>query len=232
MTSYPTVVYAGQVARYLGLRLPLDEETGYAITEAVIAAQSDVQAYLGRPVVPVTCTDNHVPPGRCGWRLAEYPVVSVTSATPETYPDGSPTGLYTVVYVAGLDGAGDPELEPVRRFVKLHAAFDPAVQIAFRQQRPDIATRVTSAGIQGQTASFTDAYPTMTGASMRSPAAVTAQLSLPGALPTLQTLDRWRIAKRRVHQRPQRPGDAAPWPYDMPVEGAGDVWAGRWETWW
>ena len=232
MTSYPSVVDAGDIARHLGLPLPLDESTLYVVQEASVAAQSDLQAYLGRTVVPVTYTDTRRVPGRRGWRLTEYPVISVTSATPETDLNGALTGLYTVVYVAGLDGVNDPELEPIRRFIRLHAMFDPAVQIAFRTLRPDIATRVMAGSVQGQSATAVDAYPTPGSASMRTPAAVTAQLSLPGAMPTLQTCDRWRRSKRRVHQRPQRLGDAAPWPYDLPAEGAGDEWAGRWDTWW
>jgi hypothetical protein len=147
-------------------------------------------------------------------------------------PWGVATGLYTVVYVAGLDGANDPALEPIRRFIRLHAMFDPAVQIVFRTLRPDIATRVMTGSVQGQSATVSDAYPTLSGASMRSPAAVAASLSLPGALPTLETCDRWRLAKRRIHQRPQRLGDAAPWPYDLPIQGADDEWGGRWDTWW
>ena len=232
MTSYPIVITADDIAQHLGLSLPLDPDTEFMLSEASLAAQSDLEAYLGRPVVPVTYTDHHRVSSPWGWRLREFPVISVTSATPETDAYGYPTDLFTVVYVAGLDAANDPELEPIRRFIRLHAMYDPAVQIVFRTQRPDIATRVTSGSVQGQAATISDSYPTPNASVMRTPAAVTAQMSMPGSPPTLQTCDRWRIAKRRIHQRPTRLGDAAPWPYDLPVEGAGDAWAGRWSTWW
>lgn len=232
MTDYPLVVHPSVIARHLKLPLPMNEDTEYTLYEASQAAQSDLEAYIGQPAVPVTYTQQHCWATPWGWRLREYPVISVTSATPELDIYEQATGLFTVVYVAGIDAINDPGLQPIRRFIKLHAAFDPAVQIVFRQQRPDIATRVMSGGVEGQTATITDAYPSPGSAGMRNAAAITAQLSMPGSLPTLQTCDRWRRAKRRVHQRPQRIGDAAPWPYDLPVEGAGNVWAGRWETWW
>ena len=137
-----------------------------------------------------------------------------------------------MVYVAGLNARDDEELSPIKRFIRIHAMYDPAVQILFRGLRGDIATRVMSGSVQGQSATLADAYPTPGGGSMRSPAAVTAQLSMPGAPPTLQTCDRWRLAKRRVHQRRTRPGDAAPWPHDLPAEGAWDELGGMWVTWW
>lgn len=232
VTSYPLVITPDDIAQHLGIALPLDPDSEFTISEASLAAQSDLEAYLGRPVVPVTYTDYHRVSSPWGWRLREYPVISITSATPETDAYGIATDLFTVVYVAGLDGGNDPSLEPIRRFIRLHAMYDPAVQIVFRAKRPDIATRVLSGSVQGQAATITDAYPTPGAASMRTPAAITAQMSMPGAPPTLQTCDRWRVGKRRVHQRPVRLGEAAPWPYDLPTEGMGDWWAGRWETWW
>lgn len=233
MTSYPLVITADDIARHLGLPLPLDADPEYVLSEASAAAQSDLAAYLGRQPVPVTYTEQHRQPWRGGWRLANYPVLSIGQVTPETDPvSGQPTGLFTVTYVAGLDSVNDPELEPIRRFIRLHAMFDPTTQILFRQLRPDIATRVMTASLEGQSATITDTYPAMSGASMRSPAAVTASLTMPGSMPTLASCDRWRISKRRVHQRPSLPGQAAPWPYDRPVEGEWDTYGGEWQTWW
>jgi hypothetical protein len=222
------VVYAEEIARKLGLPLPLDEPTRYTLEEASRDAQSDLQEYLGRPVVPVTYTQQHCLLTQRGWaHLDHYPVRSVTSYTPE-----GDSGLFTVVYVAGIDGRDDPDTEPIRRFIKLHAVYDPAVQVIFRAQRPDIATRVTSGSVQGQSATVSDVYPSATSAAMRSPAAVNAQMAMPGSPPTLQTCDRFRIGKRRVFQRPTNPADTAPWPYDRPLPGMWESWAGQWVTWW
>lgn len=233
MTTRPLIIAADDIAQHLGLPLPLDSGTSFIVSEASTAAQSDLESYLGRPAVPAQYTDYHRMPHMRGWRLKNYPVLSIDQVTPETDPvSGQPTGLFTVTYTAGLDAVNDPNLEPIRRFVRLHAMFDPAVQIVFRAQRPDIATRVMNGSTQGQSATITDTYPAMTGASMRSPAAVSASMTMPGSLPTLATCDMWRISKRRVHQRPTRMGDTAPWPYDLPVEGEWDMYAGEWQTWW
>jgi hypothetical protein len=230
--DYTQVVTADQVARTLMLPLPLSTEALGAITEAIMAAQSDVEAYLGRPAVPLTYTDTGRWPDPRGWYLENYPVHSITSTTAETDGQGIPTGRYTVVYVAGLDSINDPELFPIPRFIKLHACYDPFVQIIFRQLRADIATRVTSGSTEGQSATITDSLPVPATSRTSTPAAVNAQMSLPGSPPTLQTLDRWRIGKRRVYQRPTLLGEAAPWPYDLPLPGTWDAWAGRWQTWW
>jgi hypothetical protein len=233
VASYPLIITADDIARHLGLPLPLDASPEWTLSEASRAAQSDLAAYLGRQPVPVAYTDYHREAGRGGWRLDNYPVLSVDQVTPEADPvSGQPTGLFTIRYTAGLDGAGDPELEPIRRFIRLHAMFDPTVQILFRAQRPDIATRVLSASLEGQSATITDTYPAMSGASMRSPAAVTASLTMPGSMPTLASCDRWRISRRRVHQRPSRPGQTAPWPYDPPGEGEWDTYDGARRTAW
>lgn len=227
------VVQPEDVAKVLRLRLPLDSGSIDVLTEAIRGAQSDVQAYLGLPPVPLTYTDTGCRPDPAGWHLENYPVLSITSYAPETDHTGRATGLYTVVYVAGLDPVNDPDLYPVVRFIKLHACYDPFVQILFRELRSDIATRVTSGSTEGQSATITDALPTPSNSGrMSSPAAVTAQMSLPGSPPTLQTLDKWRRGKRRVYQRPTRPGQAAPWPYDAPQPGTLAMWAGRWQTWW
>lgn len=226
------VVQPGDVAAALGLPLPLDTAQLSTVIAAIEAAQSDTEAYLGRPVVPLQYTDQCCFPDWRGWRLKHWPVQSIVSAVAETDSSSQPTGTYTVTYIAGLDAVNDPELFPIVRFVKLHAMYDPFVQILFRQLRPDIATRVMTGSTEGQSATIADALPVPPPPRTSTPAAVTAQMSLPGAPPTLQTLDRWRIAKRRVHQRRTHIGNTAPWPYDLPIEGSWDTWAGRWQTWW
>lgn len=231
--GYALVVQPEDVAKVLRLPRPLDTDAADVLTEAIRSAQADVVQYLGRPVVPLTYTETGLLPSIRGWHLKNYPVHKIVSWTAETGPDSRPSGRYTVTYIAGLDTVNDPDLFPIVRFIKLHACYDPFAQVLFRERRPDIATRVTSGSTDGQSATVTDALPAPANSGrMSTPAAVNAQMSLPGSPPTLQTLDKWRIGKRRVYQRPRVIGSAAPWPYDIPDPATIDVYAGVWQTWW
>ena len=70
------VVYPGEIARSLGLPQPLDEDARFTLEEASAGAQSDVEAYLGRPVMPGTYTQEHVWLTGRGWdHLDNYPVI-------------------------------------------------------------------------------------------------------------------------------------------------------------
>lgn len=229
--GYPLAVQPDDVAAMLMMPRPLDGPGLGVITEAIRGAQSDVQAYLGRPPVPAEYTEQHLFPRPEGWRLKQTPVLSVVSATPETTGTGQATGRYTVVYVAGLDSVNDPDLYPVVRYIKLHAAYDPFVQILFRQLCPAIATRVMSGSTEGQSATITDALPS-SSAGARSSAAIAAQMALPGSPPAVTTLDRWKVAGRRIYQRPTRPWDASPWPYSPPQPGSWGGWWTEFEAWW
>jgi hypothetical protein len=62
--------------------------------------------------------------------------------------------------------------------------------------------------VDGQSVTYANAYASGAGA---------PGSGAPGALPTLKSCDRWRIAGRRVHQRPTSYGAYEPWPYDWPV---------------
>lgn len=229
--GYPLAVQPDDVAAMLMMPRPLDGPGLGVVTEAIRGAQSDVQAYLGRPPVPAEYTEQHLLPRPEGWRLKQTPVLSVVSATAETTGTGQVTGRYTVVYVAGLDSVNDPDLFPVVRYIKLHAAYDPFVQILWRQLCPNIATRVTSGSTEGQSATITDALPTPSAAISRS-ANAAQRPPVPGDLPSMTTLDRWRVAGRRVYQRPSRPWDASPWPYSPPQPGSWGGWWTEFEAWW
>lgn len=197
------IVSASDVARQLGLPQPLSEDDQWSLERAIGDAQSDLEAYLGRAATPQTFTETGLIAYPGGWRLKHAPVLSVVSATAETDTSGRPTGLYTVEYVAGLDGVTDPELEPLRRFVRAHAIYSPEIQIMFRQVAPERARLVEQVAVEGQSVTYVDSY-----AAPGAPGS-----GSPGALPTLASCDRWRIAGRRVFQRPTPFFETWPWAY-------------------
>lgn len=211
------VVKVEEVARRLGLPQPLEEGDRWLIEQAIADAQSDLEAHLGRPVSKATYTQQHLFRYYNGYDLTHFPVHEIVSETPETYDSGEPTGYYTVVYVAGLDGEADPELEPIRRFIKVHAMYSPLVQALFRRLAPDAARKVQSLGVEGQSVTYADTFATEAQASAQ---------GLPGGLPSMKSCDRWRIAGRLVHQAPTRVNGT--WPFDDPYAdryGSGQWWA-------
>lgn len=172
------------------------------VEQAILDAQATVEGYLGRAVLPRQFTELHLLPGADGaWPLTHEPVLSVDTITVETDPIyGQPTDYYTVTYTAGLDAANDPELGPIRTYVARAAAADPAVQALAREKNPSTGRVVQSVTVEGQAVTYATAPP---------PAVPAA--GAPGSPITLKHLDRWRLAGRRVYQRPGRA--APPWPY-------------------
>jgi hypothetical protein len=209
------VVSVEEVARRLKLPQPLEESDRWLIEQAIVDAQSDLEAYLGRPVVKGTYTQQHLLRYCSGWNLPIFPVHEIVSETPETQENGQPTGYWTVVYEAGLDGKADPELEPIRRFVKAHALYSPLVQSVYRRLDPEGARKVASLGVEGQTVTYGDTFATEARAS---------ELGLPGGLPAMKSCDRWRIAGRMVHQAPTQVN--SPWPFEDPYMAY--HWHGQW----
>lgn len=210
------VVTVEEVARRLGLPQPLEESDRWLIEQAIADAQSDLEAYLGRPVSKGTYTQEHLIKYYSGYQLKYFPVHSITSETAELDSGGQPTGYWTVVYVAGLDGENDPELEPIRRFVRTHAIYSPTVQALFRRLAPEQARKITNLSVEGQSVTYSDAYATDVRA---------AEFGLPGSLPSLKSCDRWRIAGRMVHQAPTQV--LSPWPFEDPYSNSysGNWWA-------
>lgn len=210
------IVTADEIARRLGVPLPLQENDRWLIEQVIGDAQAGLEAYLGRAVTPRTYTDEHVHrmarPGADEWDLNHWPVQSITSVAEETDDDGDPTGLYTVVYVAGLDGANDPELEPLRRFVRAAAMYAPDLQQWLRRTNPEASRVVTSLGVDGQSVTWSDAYTVPGG----------GEAGGVGRVPSLSSCDRWRIAGRRVFQRrtlTPRPWPGGDWAYEWPYSG-------------
>jgi hypothetical protein len=188
------VVTADEVARRLRLPLPLSDADRALLEDAVEDATADVEAYLGRPIRPQLATEAGVWPAHDGhWLLQGWPLISVVSATAETDTSGYPLGTYTVTYLYGLDAADDPALAPIRRYVVAAAMNDPQVLMVWRQRVPETARTISSLSVEGQTVAYTPA--TLGGGGA-------AGTQVPGALPNLKSLSRWRVAGRRVFQRP------------------------------
>lgn len=139
----PALVHPDDLARRLGLDLPLTGDVSWALREAIAAVQSDVEVYLGRPLVAEKHVTTSVPPGTPYTALPGQPVHAILS----TVPDGH--GGYTVTYIAGpdLSAAG---LTAVRRYVLARAALDPDVT----RLVPSGKREITSVSVEGQSVSF------------------------------------------------------------------------------
>lgn len=181
--------------------LPLTEDQRETITEAILDAQSDAAAYLGRSgVVPGVYTESgRYDDGRGHWDLVlvDEPLIEVLDATPEAI-DGMPTGYYTITYRAGIDAKNDPELRPIRRWVAAAAMNSPEF-VAMWREATKVKGTVKSVTTEGQSVTYDT--PTLGGGGK----------GQPGELPGKSSMDRWRIAGRRVYQRRTVP--RPPWPH-------------------
>lgn len=178
------------VAKELGVPLPLDAEQRDDLLTAIRKAQADVVAYLGQPVIPQLVTRTALTPIRIGQEdLSEpssWPFEADDLVQVSAYRDRG-DGTYDVDFLVGFDGTAN---EPVVRYVTAHAAESERLRPGGVGSQ---GRRVSSVSAEGQSISYESA-PT------------TGQA---GALPTIDTLSRW---KRRLFQplnRPARP----PWPY-------------------
>lgn len=176
------------------------------LEQAIADATADVEAYLGRSVLPQT----YVETGRWdtgrGWNLnpSDPPVREVVSAVAELWGDPPlATGYFTVTYLAGLD-CRDPDKAPIRRYIKAAAMNAPEVirlwESATGQRGP-----ITNVSAEGQSVSY--------GATNFGGGGQAGTMA-PGALPSLRSLDRWRLAGRRVFVRK---GNDDIWPYGGPL---------------
>lgn len=208
----PTLVVSPEaLASRIRMTLPLNEDTREVIEDSIRDAQADVEAYLGQPIVPTTFVQTHCWPYVDGWHLTVHDdafFIDVVSSAPEYDPaDGTtPTGYFTVTFTAGLDVKNDRTLRPILRFVLAAAANSEDVTLLWRTAT-GAKGAVKSVSAEGQSVSFDPAYPL--GApppAGRGGGAKPAESRQPGELPTLGSLDRWRVAGRRVYQGPTRYG--------------------------
>jgi hypothetical protein len=170
------------VARAIGLSYgSLNSDQQETIADSIRDAQADVEAFLGRPIIPIQFTDTDVAPSGDRWELAEQPVQDILTITPILI-DNQPTGMYDVTYMAGLDARTDGNLGPIRRYVSAHAAASPMVTRLSSGGR-----QITSVSVDGQSITYSDSGAAGSGA--------------PGSLPNITSLNRWRVAGRRVFQR-------------------------------
>ncbi|WP_406730745.1 hypothetical protein [Streptomyces sp. NBC_01794] len=178
------------VADDLGVPLPLTPAQRDALLTAIRKAQSDVEGYLGRYLVPRVVTRTAVTPY---WRPSEdlsdpeaWPFEVDDTWQVSVYRDRG-DGTYDVDFLVGLDGAAE---DPVVRYVAAHAAES-------ERNRPggvgSQGRRVSSVSAEGQSISYESA-----------PTAGQA-----GTLPTIDTLSR---LKRRLWQ-PVKVPSRPPWPY-------------------
>ncbi len=203
----PSLIISPEViAARAGIPLPLTDDQRETLTEAILDAQSDVSAYLGVPLTPEVFVQRDLWPDRDQWTLTAHgdlDIVGVLSADPQMFA-GAPTGYFTVTYAAGLDARNDSLLRPIRRYVRAHAMNSPEVVRAWKVA-VNPSGEIRSLSAEGQSVSFT--APTLGGGTGK------AGSGEPGTLPTLGSLDQWRVAGRRVHQGPTHYGE---WPYTSP----------------
>jgi hypothetical protein len=190
----------------------LTEDQFDVLAEAIRDATADVEAYLGRPVMPVTRVETGRWPYGDGWDLnpGDEPSTSieVISAVPEEDPDyHTLTGYFTVTYKVGLNvrdgGPGYPveSLRPIRRYIKAHAKnSDDVVRLWTTVTKAKGTIKNLSA--EGQSVTFDK--PNLGNASTK------AGDLTPGSLPTMKSLDFWRLAGRRVYEGRTQTSD---WPF-------------------
>jgi hypothetical protein len=208
VTPDPDLVVSVQdvVKRIPGLTYDNLTQDQYDVIEAAILdAQADVEAYLGRPIMPVERVETGRWPYADGWDLdpGDEPRTSITvlSSAAETDENGSATGYFTVTYRVGLNAKTDRDLRPVLRFIA-YAAMNTDAVVQTWAKATKAKGPVKSMGAEGQSVTFDRPNLGVTGTKPGDLA--------PGSAPTLRSLDRWRLAGRRVYQGRTRTTD---WPF-------------------
>lgn len=207
----PTLVVSPEsLATSAGMTLPLTGTQREIITEAILDAQSDVRAYLGRAILPTVYTESgRYDDGTGRWNLTplDEPVIEVLTVTADLIHD-APSGTFTITYRAGLNAQLDPALSPIRRYIKAAALNSPGFTRLWRTAT-SAKGEVRSLTTEGQAISYAPA--TLGGGGP----------GQPGELPKLSSLDYWRFAGRRVFQARTEP--RPPWPYHG-ISSHGSYW--------
>lgn len=202
MTEPTPATPAEVIARRM--RLQPTEELLTEIDDAIASAESDVEGYLGRPIRPVEVVAHQCWPVPGGWSIPgeHRRIREIVSAVPETV-DGVETGTFTVTYTVGIDYLADPDTRPIRRYVQAAAMNDPML-LAWVEGQVDAGTgaiKSISVSTEGQSKNVTYERRSYGGGGA-------AGQDSPGALPSKSSMDRWRLANRRVHQAPDLGYDA------------------------
>lgn len=189
------------LAVYLGIALPITAEQRAVLVDAIRDAQADVEGYLGRAVTPRLVAERRCWPAvssdlaLTGWTLREQPVIALVSEV-EEFDGDFQTGYWTVTYWAGLDARTDPELRPIRRLALAQAATQPNAEALWRSVGSGalvgVGKRVKSLSAEGQAVSYEH---------LNAVGGSTSNAGTVGGPPTWASIDRWRVAGRRVVQR-------------------------------
>lgn len=191
------------ICRRLGIVSP-DEDILQIAEDAIEDAISDVEAYLGQPITPTSKIARGCWPVPWGWDLPDVSsrIRSIVSAVPEFLPDqpGIQSGTFTVTYTVGLDVANDVELRPIRRYLTA-AALNNYLLLQYAETKLGMRGPVQSVSVatEGQSKNVSYGHLGYLPPASRSS---TQGMDYPGQLPKLTTMDRWRLAGRRVHQAP------------------------------
>lgn len=218
----PTPEY---IARRLGVDDPSEELLDLA-QDAIDDAIGDVEGYLGRAITPVQRTATRCWPVPGGWDIPgeQQPIRRIISATEELVPGEAtiPAGTFTVVYEVGLDYVTDPELSPIRRYLNA-AALNNYMLLQYVENRLGIRGPVNSVSVstEGQSKNVTYGHLGYTPPASRG----SQSMDAPGQLPKLTSLDRWKLANRRVHQAPTQ---RDPWYRERAGMGGGWYGAQDW----
>lgn len=204
MTSPTVEDPTAELLRRLGLGQDPAAELVTAIGDAIADAEADVEGYLDRPITPQQRTATGQWPLLSGWQLPDDdPVRAIISTTPETFPDGTLTGTFTVVYEIGLDYKNDPACRPIRRYV-IAAAMNSPQLLQYLTRTAQVARAVKSISVSTEGQSKTTTYGDVSYGGGGA-----AGSGAPGALPSIKSLEGWSLAGRRVHQAPDRPAYVA-----------------------
>lgn len=197
--AVPLVVPISKVAKRLGLPEPLSDEDEEAIRAAILDAQAEVEGYLGRNVLPMQFVQTGAIAYADGWRLSEPKVISIDSVVAEEFEDGGTTGRYTVTYTAGIDARLALYL-PIRRYIEAAIYDHDEIARIWQREQGTAARRERSISVEGQSVSYDYLTP---GGSVQGKQGQSSP-TLGTGRPSLKSLDRWRLAGRRVFQRSGR----------------------------
>lgn len=210
MADRDLVADADELAEQLGLTTPVtDMGKRQILTSAIRSCQVRVESYLGRLVTPYQYRETGRRRAYDGsYNLTREPLWRVVSATQEIDSDTNRLlDTYTVVYLAGLDAANDPELEPIKTFVLDDASWRP--QVRRLAPPPDAARVVASLSAEGQSVSYVNDRPAS---------------NQPGSPLDITVLDSWRVRGRTAFQR----AEPAPYPYQDQTPFGGGFRSGEW----
>lgn len=186
-SNIPLVVDEDDIARRIGLIDPPPTVTQVAIIrDAIIDAMDDVQGILGVPIVPTTHEVRLPAYSDFEGYMGDY----VRARSPQYTANDD--GTVTLSFTYGYDARTDPEMGPVRRYVRYLSMAQPGVIQLWGETSPtDTVRRKKSASTDGQSVTYEYIGPDGRALSEVAKANV----------PDRSSIDYWRIAGRRIFRR-------------------------------